>query len=98
MSLASNNEFTRVFQAVVSALHSLHQLHGVAIAILLYIGHYFVSARAAAGCSLSLSNRPDTCDNLHVINLALDVVSVAAIYFFQDISYLTLRIYLMACH
>ena len=38
MSLASNNEFTQVFQAIVSALHSRHQLHGVAIAILLYIG------------------------------------------------------------
>ena len=29
VSLASNNEFTQVFQAIVSALHSLHQLRGV---------------------------------------------------------------------
>ena len=34
---------------------------------------------ACAGCSLSMRNRPDTCDSLHVINLALDVVSIAAI-------------------
>ena len=45
-----------------------------------------------------MSNRPDTCDNLHVINLASDVVSIAATYFFQGNSYLTLRIYLVACH
>ena len=37
MSLASNNEFTGVFQAVVSVLHSLHHLRGVAIALLLYV-------------------------------------------------------------
>ena len=35
VSLASNNEFTQVFQAIVSVLHGLHQLRGVAIAILL---------------------------------------------------------------
>ena len=35
VSLASNNEFTGVFQAIVSVLHSLHHLRGVAIAILL---------------------------------------------------------------
>ena len=98
MSLASNNEFTQVFQAIVSALHSLHQLHGVAIAILLYIGRGFASACAAAGCSLSMSNCSDTCDSLHVINLASDVVSIAAIYFFRGISYLTLCIYLVAHH
>ena len=46
----------------------------------------------------SMSNRPDTCDSLHVINLASDVVSIAAIYFFRGISYLTLCIYLAACH
>ena len=46
----------------------------------------------------SMSNRPDTCDSLHVINLASDVVSIAAIYFFRGISYLTLCIYLVACH
>ena len=44
MSLASNNKFTEVFQAIVSALHSLHHLRGVAIAI----GHDFVSARAGS--------------------------------------------------
>ena len=47
---------------------------------------------------LSTSNRPDTCDSLHVINLASDVVSIAAVYFFRGISYLTLHIYLAACH
>ena len=73
MSLASNNEFSQVFQAIVSALHSLYHLRGVAIAI----GRDFASA--SAGCSLSLNNCPDTCDSLHVINLASDVVSVAAI-------------------
>ena len=35
MSLVSNKEFTEVFQAVVSALHSLHHIRDVAIAILL---------------------------------------------------------------
>ena len=35
MSLASNNEFTEVFKAVVSALHSLHHIRDIAIAILL---------------------------------------------------------------
>ena len=91
MSLVSNNQFTRVFQPIVSALHSLH---GVAIAIA--IGCDF--ARARASCSLSMSNRPDTCDSLHVINLALDVVSIAAILLLRYISYLTLRIYLAAHH
>ena len=75
MSLASNNEFTQVFQAIVSVLHSLHHLRGVAIAIA--IGHNFVSA--CASCSLAMNNHPDTCDSLHVINLALDGVSIAAI-------------------
>ena len=75
MSLASKNEFTQVFQAIVSVLHSLHHLRGVAIAI--GIGCDFVSA--SAGCSLSMSNRPDTCDSLHVINLVSDGVSIAAI-------------------
>ena len=37
MSLASNNEFTGVFQAVVSVLHSLHHLRGIAIALLLHV-------------------------------------------------------------
>ena len=35
VSLASNNKFTGVFQAIVSVLHSLHHLHNVAIALLL---------------------------------------------------------------
>ena len=64
VSLASNNKFTEVFQAIVSVLHSLHHLHSIAIAI----GCDFTSAHA--GCSLSTSNHPDTCDNLHVINVA----------------------------
>ena len=42
MSVASNNEFTRVFQAIVSVLHSLHYLSGATIAI----GCNFTSARA----------------------------------------------------
>ena len=42
MSLASNNEFTQVFQAIVSVLHSLHYLRSVTIAI----GRNFTSARA----------------------------------------------------
>ena len=33
VSLASSKEFTQVFQDIVSALRSLHQLRGVAIAI-----------------------------------------------------------------
>ena len=64
----------------------------------IYIDRDFASARAAAGCSLSMSNRPNTCDCLHIINLASDVVSIAAIYFFRGISYFTLRIYLVAHH
>ena len=40
------------------------------------IGHNFVSA--CAGFSLSMSNLPDTCDSLHVINLASYVVYTAA--------------------
>ena len=47
---------------------------------------------ARAGCSLSMSNRSDTCDSLHVINLASDVVSIAAIllsrYWLLDASHL----------
>ena len=42
MSLASNNEFTQVFQAIVSVLHSLHHLRSVTIAI----DREFTSARA----------------------------------------------------
>ena len=75
VSLLSNNEFTQVFQAIVSVLHSLHHLCGVAIAIA--IGHDFTSAHA--GCSLSMSNCPDICDSLHVINLASDVAYIAAV-------------------
>ena len=41
------------------------------------MGRDFTSARAR--CSLSISNCPSTCDSLHVINLASDVVSIAAI-------------------
>ena len=73
MSLASNNEFTEVFKAIFFVLRSLHHLRDAAITI----GGDFTSARA--GCSLSMSNRPDTCDSLHVINFASDVVSIAAI-------------------
>ena len=29
---------------------------------------------------IPVSNHPDTCDSLHVTNLALDVVSVAAVH------------------
>ena len=64
MSLASINEFIQVFQATVSVLHSLHHLCGIAIAILATIGCDFVGA--CAGYSLSMSNRPYTCDSLHV--------------------------------
>ena len=35
---------------------------------------------ARTGCSLSMSNRPGTCDSLHVANLALDVVSIATMH------------------
>ena len=45
MSLALNNKFTQVFQAIISALHSLHHLRDVTIAI----GRDFASARA--GCT-----------------------------------------------
>ena len=48
------------------------------------IGRDFASARA--GCSLSMSNHPDTCDSQPYFS---DVVSIAA---------MTLRIYLAACH
>ena len=44
MSLVLNNKFTQVFQAIISALHSLHHLSGVAIAIA--ISRDFASARA----------------------------------------------------
>ena len=30
--------------------------------------------------SIPVSNHPDTCDSLHVTNLALDVVPIAAIH------------------
>ena len=91
----SNNEFTQVFQAIVSALHSLHHIRGIVIAI----GRDFASAHA--GCSLSMSNRPDTCDSLHVINLTSDVQ-----YFFRGkrvsryilAMYLMPRIYFVARH
>ena len=74
VSLASNNKFTQVFQTIVSVLHSLHHLIcGIYIAI----GRNFASARTS--CSLSMSNCPDTCDSLHVTNLASDVVSIVAI-------------------
>ena len=76
MSLASKNKFTGVFQAIVSILYSLHHLRGVAILLYCYIGSNFASA--CAGCSLSMSKCPDTCDSLHVINFASDVVSIAA--------------------
>ena len=36
---------------------------------------------ASAGCSLSMNNHPDTCDSLHVTNLASDGVSRAVIFF-----------------
>ena len=65
MSLASNNEFTQVFQPIVSVLHSLHHLRGVAIAI----GRDFASACASCSLSILMSNCPDTCNSLHVINL-----------------------------
>ena len=45
VSLASNNEFTEVFQAIVSVLHSFHLLHSIAITV----GRDFASSRA--GCS-----------------------------------------------
>ena len=51
--------------------------------------------------SLSMSNHLDTCDSLHVINLASDVVSIAAILllrYTRYISYLMLHIYLAARH
>ena len=48
---------------------------------------------ARAGFSLSMNNCPDTCDSLHVTN----VVSIATI-FIRGLSYLTLHIYLVACH
>ena len=68
MSLVSNNKFIQVFQTIVSVLHSLHHLCGVACNF----------ASACVGCSLSLSNRPDTCNSLHVTNLnASNVVSIA---------------------
>ena len=52
------------------------------------MGGDFASARV--GCSLSLSNCPDTCDSLHDVNLVSDVVSIAAMHFFN---YLMLHIY-----
>ena len=45
-----------------------------------------------------MSNHPDTCDSLHAINLALDVVSIAVILLLRYISYLMLCIYLAARH
>ena len=43
------------------------------------IGSDFESAHA--GCSLPISNHPDTCDSVHVTNLnALDVVPIAAVH------------------
>ena len=66
------------------------------VTIAIAIGCDFASA--SAGCSLSMSNYLDTCDSLHVINLALDVVSIAAILLLRYISYLTLCIYLAAHH
>ena len=52
--------------------------------------------------STSVSNRPDTCDSLHVTNLALDVVSIAAMHANTSLevlhSYLMLCIYLAAHH
>ena len=75
MSLASKQVYssTSSHNIIVSALHSLHHLRNAATAI----GQDFV--RTHAGCGLSMSNCPDTCDSLHVINLASDVVSIAAV-------------------
>ena len=69
MSLASNNKFTQVyvFQTIVSVLHSLHHLCGMAITTYIAIARNFTSARA--GCSLSMSNCPDACNSLHVTTL-----------------------------
>ena len=58
-SLASNNEFTEAFQAIVSVLYSLHHLRGVAIA-------YSYRLRECTCDSPLMSNCPDTCDSLHV--------------------------------
>ena len=41
------------------------------------IGRDFASAHA--GCSPSMNKCPDTCDNLHVTNLASDVVFIVAV-------------------
>ena len=60
-------KYTEVFQPIVSVLHSLHHLNGTQLTS----GH--------ADCSLSVSNRPGTCDSLHVTNISLDVVSITAI-------------------
>ena len=51
---------------------------------------------ARAGCSPSMSNCADTFYSLHVTNLALDVVSIAAILYSR--SYLMFCIYLVAHH
>ena len=92
MSLVSNNEFTDVFQAVVSALHCLHHNSNVAIAIYCYRSCF---ACAHAGCSPSMSNCPNTCDSLHVTTL-LWMLFLKLQYFIRGLSYLTLRIYLAA--
>ena len=46
---------------------------------------------ACASFIIPVSNYPDTCDSLHIINLASDVVSIAAVhantqYFIQGLA------------
>ena len=62
--------------------YSLFSIAFITYTVYIAIGCDFVSA--CAGCSLSMSNRPDTRDSLHVTNLALDVVLIAAIFHFRS--------------
>ena len=61
VSLALNNQFTEVFQTIVSVLHSLRHLCCVAITTYIAIGCDFVSAHAS--CSHTYKN---FSSNLHV--------------------------------
>ena len=72
VSLASNNSISS--HGLCSPYRSSPTQHSYSY---IAIGRDFASAHAS--CSHSMSNHPDTCDSLHVTNLALDVVSIAAI-------------------
>ena len=92
----SNNKFTEIFQAIVSILHSLHHLHGVATYSYIAIGCDCVSACASFSISMSITHAiPCMLQTL----LQMFFYSFRACqYFIQGLSYSMLHIYLVTHH